>query len=96
MNDLVFFRTILLVIGVFKLLTATVFDGIMVRYVMRSLVQRLDSLSHGRAKYPPGALFMLEHGWARRLYNLAIAASVLGAWWFLGTPAGLAMVHRSR
>ena len=93
MNEMAFVRTLLLVIAVLAFLTATVLDGIAMRYLMRPLVRRLDELGIGKAQYPPGLLYMLERAWARRLYHAAFAAITFGIWWYLGTPTGIAMLR---
>ena len=89
-------RAFLLVMSVLAFLTVTVLDGVVVRYMMKPFVRKMEELSEGRAQYPPGYLFMLENAWARRLYNLVFAWITFAAWWYLGTPAGLAMLQRGR
>jgi hypothetical protein len=92
-TEIAFFRTFLLVVAILAFLTATVLDGILMRHLMRPFVRRMDELSGGKGQYPPGLQFMLDHAWARRLYNAVFAAIAFVIWWHLGTPAGTAMVR---
>jgi hypothetical protein len=83
-------RVLLLVMSVLTLLSATVLDGLMMRYVVQPMLQ-LGERVGGAAVRPPGPMaFMLERPWARRLYNLLFAALLLTAWWYLGTAPGAA------
>lgn len=96
MNQLAFFRTFLLVMAALAFLTATVLDGITMRYLTQPLVRRFKAMGGGNAQYPPGMRYLLEHTWARRLYHLLFAVIMLGAWWYLGTAAGMALLRPHR
>ena len=93
MNEFTFFRTFVLVMAVLALLTATVLDGVAMRYIMRPIVRRMDDATGGSAAYPPGMRFLLEHAWVRRLYHAVFAALMFVLWWFLGTPTGIAILR---
>lgn len=89
MTGIAFIRTLLLVIAVLALLTATVLDGFTMRHLMQPLLRHVGARSGGRVQYPRAFRFLLEHAWARRLYHGAIAAVAFGIWWYLGTPGGV-------
>ena len=93
MTELAFVRTFLLIMAVLAFLTATVLDGVTMRYMTQPILRRVEALSGGTGKYPPGIRFLLENAWARRLYHAAFAAIMVGLWWYLGTPAGMAMLR---
>ena len=95
-TETAFIRTFFLVLAVLALLTATVLDGFTMRYLMQPLLRHIDARSGGRVGYPRAFRFLLEHAWARRLYHGAIGALAFGVWWYLGTPAGVAMVQSAR
>jgi hypothetical protein len=74
-------------------LTATVLDGIMMRYVLTPLLRIAAQRNPGPLRYPAGMRVMLEKSWARRLYHLFFAVLLCAVWWYLGTPAGAALVR---
>jgi hypothetical protein len=86
---LTFIRSFLLVFGILTALTATVLDGVMMRHVLQPLIRHIESRSgQTNLRFPAPMQFMLTHAWARRLYNLLLATSVLSIWWYLRRPAG--------
>lgn len=86
---LTFIRPFLLVFGILAAATATVLDGVMLRHVLQPVLRHLERQSgQTSVRLPTPVQFMLDHAWARRLYNLLFATILLAAWWYLGTPAG--------
>jgi hypothetical protein len=88
-----FLRPFLLVMAGLAILTATVLDGVMMRYMMQPMLRKLERMSPGPVVYPPAMQFVLERSWVRRLYHLLFAALLLGVWWYVGTPAGAARLR---
>jgi hypothetical protein len=77
-------RGFLLFMAVLALLTATVLDGIMMRRVVKPMLE-LGERRTGAPLTPPRPLrYMIEHAWARRVYHLLFAVVLFGLWWHLG------------
>ncbi len=91
MTEIAFVRTVFLVFAILALLTATLLDGLTMRYLTRPLLRRIEMQSAGKVRYPAPLLFLLEHAWARRLYHGAMGAVALGIWWYLGTAGDRAL-----
>jgi hypothetical protein len=90
---LAFYRAFLLVTAGLAFLSATVLDGIMMRYILEPLLRIAAQRSPAALRYPPGMRFMLEKAWARRLYHVLFGGLLLVLWWYLGTPAGATLVR---
>lgn len=75
MDDIRVLRAVVLVMAVAALLTATVLDGLLMRYVMRPFIRQMLERSGG-TPYPPSIMFMVS---GSRLGVLRTARHVLGA-----------------
>ena len=84
-----FFRWYLFALGVLALLSATVLDGVTMRFLMLPMVRFIERHSGGQAVPPPIRL-MLERPRLRRAYHVAFAMIGLSMWWYLGTRPGSA------
>jgi hypothetical protein len=81
-------RWILLGWSILAFLTATVLDGVMMRFIIAPWL-RMGERVAGRPVKPPRALaLMIERRWMRTAYHLVFAAVLLAGWWYLGTPEG--------
>jgi hypothetical protein len=88
---LAYYRYFLLGMAGLAFLTATLLDGIVMRYILEPLLRVAAQRSPAPLAYPPGIRFMLEKAWARRLYHLLFGVLLLVLWWYMGTPAGAAL-----
>jgi hypothetical protein len=90
-------RLLLLIFAILTILTATLLDGIMMRYIVRPMLRFAEQRAGGRpVEYPGPMRFLLERTWVRRSYHLLFAIVLLALWWYLGTSAGTAAFARSQ
>jgi hypothetical protein len=82
-------RWILLGFSIMAFLTATILDGVMMRFIIAPWL-RLNERMAGEPVRPPRVLaLMIEQRWMRSAYHLVFAGMLLVGWWYLGTPGGL-------
>ena len=81
-------RWILLGWSILGFLTATMLDGVMMRFIIAPWLRSNERLA-GRPVTPPRFFaLMIERRWMRGVYHLVFAALLLAGWWYLGTPEG--------
>jgi hypothetical protein len=82
-------RWILLGFSILAFLTATVLDGVMMRFIIAPWRRSSERLTGGPVKLPTVLALMIERRWMRTIYHVVFAAVLLAGWWYLGTPDGV-------
>ena len=81
-------RWILLGWSILGFLTATILDGVMMRFIVAPWLRANERTAGGPVKLPRAVAVMFERRWMRGVYHLVFAALLLAGWWYLGTAEG--------
>jgi hypothetical protein len=81
-------RWIILGFSILAILTATLLDGVTMRFMIAPWLRMSERMAGGAVKTPRIMALMIERRWMRSAYHLVFAAVLLAGWWYLGTPAG--------
>jgi hypothetical protein len=81
-------RWILLGWSILAFLTATILDGVMMRFIIAPWLRINERVAGGPVKSPRILALMIERRWMRSAYHLLFSILLLAGWWYLGTPAG--------
>jgi hypothetical protein len=81
-------RWILLGFSILAFLTATILDGVMMRFIIAPWLRSNERMTGGPVKLPPFLALLIERRWMRSAYHLVFAVVLLAGWWYLGTADG--------
>jgi hypothetical protein len=81
-------RWILLGWSILGFLTATILDGVMMRFIIAPWLRSNERMAGGSVRLPRFLALLIERRWMRTAYHLVFATVLLAGWWYLGTPDG--------